>query len=163
MPRMRIILIALLVLSTAAALTGQAKQMSVNVKETQVREAAGYLGKVLGTLAYGDQVQVLESKKDWARIKAPAKKLEGWINMSALTAKKVVLSSGSAAADQNASSGEVALAGKGFNSQIEAENRQDAKFDYATVDRMSLFVVQPEQVSAFLEQGKLAAAQEGSR
>jgi SH3-like domain-containing protein len=156
MPRMRLVLIALLLLSAAAAATGQAKQMSVNVKETQVREAPSYLGKVLGKLAYGDQVQVLESKKDWARIKAPAKKIEGWINMSALTAKKVVLSSGTATADQNASSGEVALAGKGFNSQIEAENRQDATFDYATVDRMSLSVVQAEQVSAFLEQGKLA-------
>jgi uncharacterized protein YgiM (DUF1202 family) len=163
MPRMRIVLIALLVLCAAAAATGQAKQMSVNVKETQVREASSYLSKVLGTLAYGDQVQVLESKKDWARIKASAKNLEGWINMSALTAKKVVLSSGAGTADQNASSGEVALAGKGFNSQIEAENRQDAKFDYATVDRMALFIVQPDQVSAFLEQGKLGSAEGGAK
>jgi uncharacterized protein YgiM (DUF1202 family) len=163
MPRTRIISIALLVLCAAAVTADTAKRMSVNVKETQVRATPSYLGKLLGTLAYGDEVQVLESKQDWARVSAPKKGLEGWMNMSALTAKKVVLSSGSTAADQSASSGEVALAGKGFNSQIEAENRQDAKFDYATVDRMSLFVVQSEQVSAFLEQGKLDAAKGGAK
>ena len=118
MRRLRILFLALLVLSTAAAWAEQAKSMSVNVKEAQVRATPSYLGKVLGTLVYGDQVQVLETQKDWMRVNAPAKGLSGWLNQSALTAKKVVLSSGSETAGQNASSGEVALAGKGFNSQI---------------------------------------------
>ncbi len=80
MPRMRIALIALIALCAAAAAAESAKRMSVNVKETQVRSSPSYLGKVLGTLAYADEVQVLESKKDWARVSAPKKGLEGWIN-----------------------------------------------------------------------------------
>jgi len=163
MRRLRILFLALLVLSTAAAWAEQAKSMSVNVKEAQVRATPSYLGKVLGTLVYGDQVQVLETQKDWMRVNAPAKGLSGWLNQSALTAKKVVLSSGSETAGQNASSGEVALAGKGFNSQIEAENRQDNTFDYVTVDRMEKIVVAPESVSAFLQQGELAAAKGGAK
>jgi uncharacterized protein YgiM (DUF1202 family) len=166
MRRIRIALpamLALLVLSTAAVLAEQPKRMSVNVKETQVRAAPSYLGKVIGPLVYGDQVQVLESQKDWAKVSAPSKKLLGWINVSALTAKRVVLSSGSQTADQEASSGEVALAGKGFNSQIEAENRQDGQLDYATVDRMGQLVVSPEQVLAFLKDGQLASAEGGAK
>jgi uncharacterized protein YgiM (DUF1202 family) len=163
MRRLRIVCLALLVLSTMALGAEQPKNMSVNVKEAQVRATPNYLGKVLGTLAYGDQVQVVETQKDWMKVNAPVKGLSGWINQSALTAKKVVLSSGSETAGQNASSGEVALAGKGFNSQIEAENRQDNTYDYATVDRMEKIAVAPEAVSAFLQQGELAAAGEGAK
>jgi uncharacterized protein YgiM (DUF1202 family) len=162
MRRSRVLCIALLVLASAAVWAEQPKKMSVNVKETQLRSTPSYLGKVLGTLAYGDQVQVSESQKGWAKVSAPDKGLSGWINESALTAKKVVLSSGSGNADQSASSGEVALAGKGFNSQIEAENRQDTSYDYATVDRMEKILVAPEQVAAFLDGGKLSA-QGGSK
>jgi uncharacterized protein YgiM (DUF1202 family) len=163
MRRVRILCLALLVLSTAASWAEQPKKMSINVKEAQVRATPSYLGKVLGPLAYGDQVQVLETQKGWVKVSAPDKGLSGWVNESALTAKKVVLSSGSGTAGQDASSGEVALAGKGFNSQIEAENRQDTTFDYATVDRMEKIVVAPEAVSAFLQQGDLAAAKEGAK
>jgi uncharacterized protein YgiM (DUF1202 family) len=162
MRRVRMLCVALLVL-TAAAWAEQPKKMSVNVKETQVRATPSYLGKVLGTLVYGDRVQVAEIQKGWSKVSSPDKGLSGWISESALTAKKVVLSSGSATAEQDASSGEVALAGKGFNSQIEAENRQDAAFDYATVDRMEKIVVEPEKVAGFLKQGELAAAEGGAK
>jgi uncharacterized protein YgiM (DUF1202 family) len=163
MRRMRILCLALLVLSAATIAAEQPKKMSVNVREAQVRATPSYLGKVLGTLAYGDQVQVAEKQKGWVKVSAPAKGLSGWINESALTAKKVVLSSGSGTAGQDASSGEVALAGKGFNSQIEAENRQDNTFDYVTVDRMEKIAVAPEAILAFLQQGDLAAAKEAAK
>jgi uncharacterized protein YgiM (DUF1202 family) len=150
----KILCIAMLVLSAAAVAAEGAKKMSVNVKETQVRATPSYLGKILGTLAYGDQVAAAETQKGW--VKVSAKGLSGWVNESALTAKKVVLKSGQGNAEQGASSGEVALAGKGFNSQIEGENRKDASFDYATVDRMEKIAVEPEKTSAFLAAGSLA-------
>jgi uncharacterized protein YgiM (DUF1202 family) len=162
MRRIRILCLALLAFS-AAAWAEPGKSMSVNVKEAQLRATPSYLGKLLGSLAYGDRVQVAESQKGWVKVNAPEKGLSGWVNESALTAKKVVLSSGSGTAGQDASSGEVALAGKGFNSQIEAENKQDTSFDYATVDRMEKIVVAPEAVFAFLQQGDLAAAKEGAK
>jgi uncharacterized protein YgiM (DUF1202 family) len=151
--------IALLALSIATT-AAEAKAMSVNVKETKVMSTPSYLGKILGSIVYGDRVQVTESKNGWVKVSLPGKTLSGWINESALTMKKVVLSSGSGTASQQASSGEVALAGKGFNSQIEAENRKDATFDYATVDRMERTVVAPEAVAAFLKAGGLAGGAE---
>lgn len=157
----RIASLCVFMLALSAAIAAeQPKLMSVNVKETQVRATPSYLGKALGTLAYGDRVQAAESQKGWVKVTVPGKGLTGWVNESALTAKKVVLSSGSETASQQASSGEVALAGKGFNAQIESENRKDASFDYATVDRMERTVVAPEAASAFLKAGGLAGGAE---
>jgi uncharacterized protein YgiM (DUF1202 family) len=147
--------IAMLVLSAATVAAEGPRTMSVNVKETQVRATPSYLGKILGALAYGDQVAVAETQKGW--VKVSAKGLSGWVNESALTAKKVVLKSGKGDAEQGASSGEVALAGKGFNSQIEGENRKDASYDYKTVDRMEKIVAESDEMSAFLDDGDLAA------
>ena len=149
--------VTLLVVSSAVVQAASPKQMSVVVKVTQVRSSPSYLGKVLGGIAYGQRVDVLEVQKDWARIDVPSKKLSGWTNLSALTEKRIVLSSGSGNVDQSASSGEVALAGNGFNSQIEAEYRQDGKLDYSWVDRMGQINETPEAISAFLSAGGLSA------
>jgi uncharacterized protein YraI len=154
---LRMLCFAALVLLSAAIAAEQPKAMSVNVKETQVRATPSYLGKVLGVLAYGDRVEVAGSQAGWVKVSAPAKGLSGWVSESALTAKKVVLSSGSSEASQQASSGEVALAGKGFNSQVEGENRKDASFDYATVDRMERIAVAPEAMDAFVKAGELSS------
>jgi hypothetical protein len=159
--RRRIAALCAVMLALSASIAAeQAKLMSVNVKETQVKATPSYLGKTLGTLAYADRVQVAQSQKGWVKVTVPGKSLSGWINESALTSKKVVLSSGSEAASQQASSGEVALAGKGFNSQIESENRKDDSFDYATVDKMERTVVSSEAASAFLKAGGLAGGSE---
>ncbi len=130
-----------------------AKQMSVTVKETQVRATPSYLGKILAVLAYGDRVDVLAEQNGWARVRVPSG--EGWVHLSALTAKRVVLQSGSQSVGTGASSGEVALAGKGFNQEVENKYKQDNNLDYTWVDRMGGFTVTPEQVLAFLQQGDL--------
>jgi uncharacterized protein YgiM (DUF1202 family) len=147
--------VTLLVLSSAVVQAASPKQMSVVVKVTQVRSSPSYLGKVLGTIAYGERVDVLEVQKDWARVSVSTQKLSGWTNLSALTEKRIVLSSGSGNVDQSASSGEVALAGKGFNSQIEAQYRQDGQLDYSWVDKMGKITETPEAISTFLASGGL--------
>jgi uncharacterized protein YgiM (DUF1202 family) len=153
-------LIAVCILVTgAAAFAAEPKQMSVTVKTTQVRATPGYLGKVLGELKYGDSVTILEqpadAPKDWRKILGPDKKLEGWVNSSALTQKEIVLKSGSGQVSQSASSGDVALAGKGFNSDVEKQYKENEHLDYTWVDRMEAFQVTPQQVTAFLTQGGL--------
>ena len=129
------------------------KQMSVTVKETQVRATPSYLGKTLAVLAYGDQVNVLAEQAGWARVRLPSG--EGWVHLSALSSKRIALQSGSQNVGTGASSGEVALAGKGFNQEVENKYKQDNQLDYAWVDRMGAFTVSAEEVVAFLEQGEL--------
>jgi uncharacterized protein YgiM (DUF1202 family) len=148
---------ALLLLATAVTAMAAAKQMSVTVKETEVRATPGYLGKVLGTVVYGDRVTLLDqpanAPKGWVMIQAPDGK-KGWVNLSALTEKEVKLAS-STGVQQEAASGDVALAGKGFNSDVEAEYEKEQKLDYTWVDKMQNLAVTPEQIAAFMNQGGL--------
>ena len=132
------------------------KQMSVTVKETQVRATPSYLGKILAVLAYGDQVDVLAEQAGWARVRLANG--EGWVHLSALSSKRIALQSGSQNVGTGASSGEVALAGKGFNQEVENKYKQDNQLDYTWVDRMGALTVSPEEVLAFLEQGELNTA-----
>ena len=53
------------------------------------------------------------------------------------------------------SSDEVALAGKGFNEQVEAKLKKDGKLDYTWVDRMAAFNVDADQIVKFRTQGNL--------
>jgi hypothetical protein len=164
MSRFRKWLIGFFVLAAVAALAASPKQMSVTVKETQVRMTPGFMGKILAALAYGDRVQVVDVQNGWAKVGLPAGKSgssgsrsqgEGWVHLSALTDKKIVLKSGAANVGETASSGEVALAGKGFNKEVEAQYKENNNLDYTWVDRMESFVVSPEQAIGFLQEGGL--------
>jgi uncharacterized protein YgiM (DUF1202 family) len=147
------IIAAALLLSAGLAFGQSAKQMSVTVKETQVRATPSYMGKILAVLAYGDRVDVLAEQSGWARVRLPSG--EGWVHLSALTTKRIVLQSGSQNVGSGASSGEVALAGKGFNQEVEDKYKQDNNLDYTWVDRMGSYIVTPQQILAFLEEGGL--------
>lgn len=65
------------------------------------------------------------------------------------------MSAGTGDAATGASSDEVALAGKGFNAQVEAKMKADGKLDYTWVDRMAAFQVSEDQIALFRAQGKL--------
>ncbi len=145
---------AALFLFAAAAVFSAPATMSVTVKVTQVRATPSFLGKVLASLAYADQVQILGTKGDWARVAIPSGKGEGWVSMKALTEKRIVLKSG-AEVSQSASSGEVALAGKGFNADVEAQYKQEEKLDYTWVDRMEAAAVTPSEMQSFIARGGL--------
>jgi uncharacterized protein YgiM (DUF1202 family) len=161
MMRVRLLAAAVLLLAAGAAF---AAEMSVTVKQTQLRDKPSYLGKILGPLYYGDRVTVLDqSNKAWVKVTGPDGKLTGWVSASALTTKKIELAAGSENAQQSASSGEVALAGKGFNETVEQEYKADGKLDYTWVDKMEQLTVSPDQLSTFITQGGLASPEGGGQ
>ena len=131
-------------------------EMSVQVRDGQLRNRASFLGTVVGTVAYGDRVTVNQSQAGWCEVATAAGKT-GWIHESALTPKRVVLSSGTTDARAGASGEEVALAGKGFSKEVEAEyKKQNKDIDYTWVDWMGKQKVSGEQLVQFLRQGELA-------
>ncbi|HAL92371.1 MAG TPA: SH3 domain-containing protein [Verrucomicrobia bacterium] len=133
-----------------------AKEMSVQVRDGQLRNRASFLGTVTGTVAYGDRVTVNQTMAGWCEV-AKADGTTGWIHESALTPKRVVLSSGAADARTGASGEEVALAGKGFSKEVEAEyKKQNKDIDYTWVDWMGKQTVPSSQLVQFLKQGDLA-------
>ena len=135
------------------AVFGQVNTMSVTIKEAQVRSNPSFLGKIVALLPYGARVEVLERAGDWVKMELPSG--AGWIHSSALSRKKIVLSSGGGSVETGASGEEIALAGKGFNEQVESEYQSDMHFDYTWVDRMEEFVITPEQAVEFLDRGAL--------
>ena len=133
-----------------------AKEMSVQVRDGQLRNRASFLGTVVGAVAYGDRVTVNQTQAGWCEVSSAGK--TGWIHESALTPKKVVLASGTADARvQSVGSEEVALAGKGFSKEVEAEyKKQNPQLDFTWVDWMGQQTVSTERLVAFLKQGNLA-------
>ena len=133
-----------------------AKEMSVQVRDGQLRNRASFLGAVTGAVAYGDRVTVNQTQAGWCEVATAAGK-SGWIHESALTPKRVVLSSGANDARTGASGQEVALAGKGFSKEVEASYKsQNRDIDYTWVDWMGQQKIPTEQLVQFLKQGDLA-------
>ena len=120
---------AAVLLMVGPALAGS---MSVTVKQGRVLDKPMVFGKLVGQLAYGAQVTTLGKKGAFFQIKSGS--TTGWMHKSALTSKRIVLSKGQAKA--GASGSELALAGKGFNQQVENRYRRSGQVDYTWVDKM---------------------------
>jgi len=155
----RIVTLSLLLLATVVLIAADTlPERSVIVKETPVRDKASFTGRILGKLVYTDRVQIVEmpAGASWVKVRLAARKLEGWVHVSALAKdEKPVVKAGSENVAAGASGSEVALAGKGFNPEVEAEYKKNPSLDYAAVDAMEAYTVQPAALSAFITQGGL--------
>ncbi len=163
MYRVKTVLAALIMCVLAGAYAAQGAQMSVTVRETQVRSAPSFMGAVLAVLAYGDRVEILEEQRGWARVAASGGKGQGWVHLSALTEKRIVLKAGAEDVDKTASGSEVALAGKGFNEQVESEYKEQKNLDYTWIDRMEQFAYPADRLAEFLAEGGLQPAEGGDQ
>ncbi|MBT3222606.1 MAG: SH3 domain-containing protein [Proteobacteria bacterium] len=121
-----------------------------------VKQSAGPFSPIVAQLAYGDKVQVLETIDAWARIADASGAELGWVHTSVLANKRTSLKAGEGGDDVSATSDELALAGKGFNSDIEASFRaENQNLDYLTIDAMEQVVISVEEATAFLAEGEL--------
>jgi len=158
----RLWLVAGFLAGAATAFGAGATTMSVQVKNGQIRATPSFLGKVVAPLSYGDRVQVLETRSDWMNVTGPGGQ-SGWVHSSALTKKRIVMSSGSQDVQTGASGDELALASKGFNSDVEAQFKKDNKsVDFTWVDKMEKYKVSPDEVMAFLKEGGVKPAEGGA-
>jgi SH3-like domain-containing protein len=140
------------------------KMLSVQVREGQLRATPSFLGKVVARVAYGDQVAMLEDRNAWKKVSLQGGKIQGWMHNSALTTKRILLKAGQADVQTGATRDELALAGKGFNEQVEAAFRKEnKKLDYTWLNRMEGFKISPEQMQSFLDKGSLAPPAEGGK
>ncbi len=154
--RGRVVAIGLAVLAAVGAWAAEGKMMSVQVKEAQVREKPSFVSKVVGSLAYGDRVEIRETQGAWSRVSLTGG-AAGWMHVSALTSKRIVLASGRGNARVGASGDELALAGKGFNSDVEAQFKRDHKsIDFSWIDRMEKIRIPSPEMQGFLKDGGVA-------
>jgi uncharacterized protein YgiM (DUF1202 family) len=113
-------------------------------------------------LSYGDRVQVLETKNEWMNVTGPGGQ-SGWVHSSALTKKTIAMTSGTQDVQTGASGDELALASKGFNSDVEADFKSKNKnVDFTWVDKMEKFKVQPREMQSFLKEGGVKPSEGGA-
>jgi len=136
--------------------------MSVQVKESEVRATPSFLGKIVAKVQYWDRVTVTGKSGSWTKVSLKGGASQGWIHASALTTKRIILKAGQTDVKSGASQDELALAGKGFNEQIEASYiKQNKNIDYTWINLMEKFKVEPELMNRFLVQGEVGAPSEG--
>ena len=164
MSRYRLMLLASgAFVAVATAIAATATLMSVQVRKAEVRDAPSFLGNVVSTLNYADKVAAEEQSGSWWRVVPQNGQPGGWLHTSALSTKTLVLKEG-AGAETGASSGEMALAGKGFNSDVEAQFKADHRdIDFSGVDKMEKIKIAPSKLQAFAKDGGLLHGQGGVR
>ena len=154
-------IICLIAVSTWAAYGSNT--MSVQVKTTPLRDTPSFVGKAGATLSYGDRVEVMNTQGPWSKVSAPGG-LTGWVHTSALSSKRIVLKSGQETAQTRASSDELALAGKGFNSDVEGEfKKQHQNIDFSWIDKMEKMRISSGEMQSFLKEGGVVPREGGAQ
>lgn len=132
-----------------------AETLVVKVKSTYLRNQPVFYASPITALNAGDSVEKLAEKDGWFRVKT-SKGQEGWLHSSSVRAKKFSLKTLGKSVKTEATADEVALAGKGFNRQVEDKFKaNNSQLSYVWVERMLRIKVTPAQLKRFLEAGKL--------
>lgn len=148
----------LLIVCLAAPLCAASKSktkketMYVAVDSAQLKAKPAASSKKLGTVDYKTAVIVLDSEKSWYYVQlSNDSSVEGWIPSTALTSKKIKDKENAASANAD----EIALAGKGFNSTIEAVYAQEFEVNFDIVDYIESLGADEDTAIAFARQGEL--------
>jgi len=143
------ILLAVLIAAGVMA----AETLTVTVKTTKLRKSPKFYAPAVTTLNYGDTIQKLDQQGDWIQGLTTAG-LQGWVHGSAVEEPSFSLTA-RRTSGTGTTADEVALAGKGFNEQVEKEYQKTANLDYTWVDRMSRISISDEDMERFFKEGKL--------
>jgi SH3-like domain-containing protein len=126
--------------------------MYVTARTLEVKSSVGFFADILGTLSYGAQVSILQEYGKWAQVKSSEPpEISGWVPSASLTSKRIIAGSAT-----SASANEIALAGKGFNQEVENAYRQNGTLNYDAIDAMEEIRIPNRQLFSFLQEGRLA-------
>jgi uncharacterized protein YgiM (DUF1202 family) len=151
--RFKFLLAGLAVVCVALLL---AETLFVKVQTTYVRKEPKFYSPAVATLRAGESVTQLASEAGWFKVRT-AQGVEGWIHSSSVQTGKFAVAAIDQTLKTRATTEEVALAGKGFNKQVEEEYKNRNKgVNFAEVDRMLKIRVTPDELRRFLVEGRLA-------
>jgi len=144
--------LVLFITGFASAQVSKGGTLYVAVKELSLKSGTGFFAGTKGRINYGERVTVIQVSGRFVEIRSSSNpSLTGWTASANLSAKQVVSGTSSTATAR-----EVALAGKGFNSEVESTYRSQQNLNYADVDRVEAITVDESALRRFLEQGRLS-------
>jgi hypothetical protein len=150
----KIIIAAAMCAALTAAVFGQAEKngtMYVATKTLALKSSTGFFASTRGTLQYGAQVTVLQVNGKYVEVRSVGNSVTGWTATANLWAKRIVTG-----ATTNASANEVALAGKGFNQEVENTYKAEGDLNYEDVDKTERQQVTMEELEKFIDEGHLS-------
>lgn len=132
-----------------------AKSFVVKIKITHLREAPQFYAQSLAVLKNGESVEQLEVQGSWIKVKS-SQGLTGWVHISAVKPKQFALLQVADSLKTETSADEVALAGKGFNKQVEGKYKaRNPNISFAMVDKMLEIDISSSEIKSFLKRGRL--------
>ena len=149
-------MLTLIIAATAFSQISKGGTVWVSVKSVALKSSTGFFASSRGTVVYGDQLTVLQVSGNWAEVKSSANAtLTGWIATTNLSAKRIASTGGTS----TATASEVALAGKGFNQQVENEYKAGGgNINYPAVDWTEQINIPDADLLKFITEGHLAGA-----
>lgn len=132
-----------------------AETLIVKVQSTGLRQDPKFYSPVLLALKVGEKVEKVSSQAGWIQVRTSGG-VVGWVHSSAVDVQKFSLLAMDKTMKTQASASEVALAGKGFNKQVEESYRaKHGDINFIWVDRMLQIKIPAAQILEFMKQGKL--------
>jgi len=152
----------LAILSLAALLCAPGLGWAETLKVTQGNQSLygdpNFSATPIAPVPAGAEVQVVSKSGDWYKVEYQGN--TGWVHRQAFAQAQApkfglpgMLFGGGV---KETKSDEVALAGKGFTPEVEAGYRQkNPNMNYAQVDQVESFQVDPAKLQAFIQEGGL--------
>jgi uncharacterized protein YgiM (DUF1202 family) len=148
-----ILISALLILAVTQLV---AETLTVKVRSTSLRSAPKFYAASVQALQAGDKVEKISTQDGWIQVRTSGGAV-GWVHSSAVAVPKFDLMASNQGPKTQASADEIALAGKGFNKQVEENYRaKHGELSFVWVDKMLKIEISAAMVEAFLKAGRLA-------
>ncbi len=131
-----------------------AETVTVITKDNAIREYAKFFAPVKASVKYNDKLEVLSTEGDWLRVRYGSQ--VGYIHKSAVEARVASAASSYSRKRSSVSESEAALAGKGFNPQVEASyKKQHPEMKFYLVDNIERYTLPDREVAQFITNGGL--------
>lgn len=142
-------IISAVLLLTLSAMCFAEKKVYVKTKNADLMKKKSALAGSATVVSYGAELIVMEESDGWYYVQLSGKKnVKGWIKESKTTDRKLSTRS-------SANAKEIALAGKGFNAEIENLYANSGNGNYDAVDEVEKTEVKSDKINTFIEKGML--------
>ncbi len=150
-----IVALVLMVLSLSALYARDMETKYVAVEKVHLKTGTGFFSRKVIEVYYGTEVIVVEVDDNWSHVAiANSPTTFGWIPNTSLTSKKIVIRNDRSV---TTSADELALAGKGFNQEIEDFYEGENSIDFTVIDDIENTIVTEEDLIEFILEGDLQA------
>lgn len=149
--RRSILVVALVFVALLVAALEAGGSLFVQVRESELRSAPGFLSQIVAKLELGDELQYNESRADWFEVTVVPSGETGWIHEGSVREnKQTTLQLAGDGSTRTVTSREIALAGRGFSESMEGEYGAEEDLDFSAVDALEAQRIDPGQIVEFV-------------